>query len=596
MTLVRENPLSVGMVSFIFGVWHHTTQWHVPPGLFTILLPSGQVLHTVLYSMLNVGSSPPFYPLYFILYTFLPPLHFYLPVENKNSSLLSAKFLLLAFLVLTIDFLTMPRTLSGSDASVVRLEAQTLLNTGSIAIPPATANYGDKGQYFHLNESTGKWYSKYGFLNTALFAIPLAIGKVLRVGLGLKFINLELLFNIFNITCALVTAACLYKFASLYAESFLVKSVFIFSVFYCTFWWNHMRIQSFEAFQPVILIAATYHFILACHEITAGPPGDRGKNLRYRLFLAGLLLGLLWLSKALYLLVAPLFTVLLVIFQWPHFLVDGKFNPARAWERLRPVVIWFGLPLLLCFIALLAINDFKFGSPFDTGYTQWKKEHHLFSGNLLSSLTGFLFDPQFSIFLDFPVLLVALAGFPAFFRKHRKDAVVIYSLAVLLLLMNSKFVNWRGLWSYGPRYMLPVLAMMSLPFLLVLVRMVENYRNPRSLLTLLAIAGLLGYSALLQWNVNSVGFNAYFQIKETFIDQIGDEQLDTYFSSTPFGIICGDLLAHKHGKPLWFRERIAQITHDPATLARLDQYIAVCSASNYYLFPDPAPRSSEVHK
>ena len=518
------------------------------------------------------------------------------PVENKNSPLLSVKFLLLALSIVVINFITMPRTMSGSDASVVRFEALILLNTGSIAIPPSVANSSDKGQYFYLNESTGKWYSKYGFLNTILFAPPVGIDMILRGGLGLKFVNLELVFNIFNILCALVAAAYLYKFASLYVESFLAKAVFILSAFYCTFWWNHMRIQSFEAFQPVFLIAATYHFVHACNELAAEPPRDREKNLRRHLFLAGLILGLLWLSKALYILVAPLFAVLLVAFEWPHLHEDGKFSPARAWARLRVCVVWFGLPLLVCFIALLSINAFKFGSPFDNGYTQWKREHDLFSGNLFSGITGFLFDPQFSIFLNFPVLLVALAGLPSFFRNHRKDALVIYSLAILLLLANAKFLNWRGLWSYGPRYMLPVLGMMSLPFVLVLGRMVENYKNPRSLLAALAVAVVLGYSALLQWNVNSVSFNGYFSIKEKFIDPVGDEQLDTYFGSTPFGIIYGDLIAHKHGKPLWFRDRFAEVTHDPKALARLDQYIAIASTSNYYLFPDPAPQPTLAHQ
>jgi len=514
------------------------------------------------------------------------------PVENKNSSLLSVKFLLLALSIATINFLTMPRMLSGGDPAVVRYEAVTLLNTGSIAIPPNVANFGDKGQFFSLNQSTGRWYSKYGLLNTLLYTVPICAQKILTGTIDYNAPDLVLFFNAFNILCALAAAAFLYKFTSLYTQSFLVKALFIFSAFYCTFWWNHLRFQAFEAFQTVFLIGATYHFIRACNELATEPPQGGGKSLKCHLFLAALLLGLLWLSKALYILVAPLFALLLVIFEWPHLHVNGKFSSARAWARLRGCVIWFGLPLLVCLVALLAINAFKFGSSFDNGYTQWKREHDLFSGNLFTGVTGFLFDPQFSIFLTFPVLLVALAGFPSFFRKHWKDAVVIYSLAILLLLANAKFFNWRGLWSYGPRYMLPVLGMMSLPFVLVLQRMVENYRNPRSLLAALTLAVVLGYSALLQWNANSVSFNGYFLIKEKIIDAAHDEQLDAYFGSTPFGIIYGDLIAHKHGKPLWFRDRFAQVTHDPQALARLDQYIAAASASNYYLFPDPAPAAA----
>ena len=508
-------------------------------------------------------------------------------MENKNCSLLSKDFLLIALLVTSINIFSMPRMQNGGDAQVVRYEAMTLINEGTIVIPARiAATFGDQGQYFFYNHSSDKWYSKYGILNTLMYVPALYAEKLLTGRLEFKSNDRVLTLDCMNIVCALATTAYLFMLAGLYTDSLFIKAAYILSAFYCTFWWNHMRIQAFEAYQPFFLIGAVWHFIRAFHALPGEDASAREKIIAWNLFFSGLLLGLLWLSKALYVLVAFLFVALIVCFEWNNLRREGGFAAGRVWKRARVYFIWFGIPLLFFFAVLLVVNTVKFGSPFDNGYTQWKKEQNLFSGDLLSGVLGFLFDPQFSIFLTFPVLVVALFGLPEFFRKYRRDAIVIYSLGTLLLLANAKFVNWRGLWSYGPRYMLPVLGMMSLPFVLVLGRIAGNFRKPAHLSAALAILVVLGYSTGLQMNVNALPFNAYFQIKEKAIDPLGDETLNRYFATRPFGVICGDILAYKHGRPLWFRERVAQLSAgNPQALARLDMYLNGCSGSNCFLFP-----------
>ncbi len=509
------------------------------------------------------------------------------PSAEKNSmSLFSRDFLLVALLVTLINIISMPREQVPGDSNAARCETIALLKTGSLAVPEEMVkDYGSQGQWFFKNEATGRWYSKYGILNTLIYIPVLYAEKAYRGHLDYESFDGRVLFlNSFNILFALATAAYLFKFAGLYTSSLFTKAAYILAVFYSTFWWDHLRIQAFEAYQPFFLIGACYHLIRACNAIA--DPAGREKIPRRDLFCAGLLLGLLWLSKSSYILIAPLFAMLVVIFEWKHIRHNGDFLASRLRWCAKAYGVYLGLPLLTCFAALLAVNAYKFGSPLNNGYTQWVREKDLWTGNIVDGVTGFLFDPQFSIFITFPVLVIALFGLPGFIRNHGRDALVIYSVSILLLLLNAKFLNWRGVWSYGPRYMLPALGMMSLPFVPAIERIAGNIKKPWGMGAALLIILILGYSARLQMNVNALRFYSYFYIREKIIDPLGDGQLNDYFNNRHFGLIAADMLAYKHGRPLWFRDRVEKLANDRRISAVIDAGIARCCESNYYFFSD----------
>ncbi len=68
------------------------------------------------------------------------------------------------------------------------------------------------------------------------------------------------------------------------------------------------------------------------------------------------------------------------------------------------------------------------------------------------------------------MLLPALAGWPFFWKRNRMDAVIILVLSVTLLLVIAGFSNWHGIFGDGPRYLLPVLPLLSLPLVSLLNR------------------------------------------------------------------------------------------------------------------------------
>lgn len=76
-------------------------------------------------------------------------------------------------------------------------------------------------------------------------------------------------------------------------------------------------------------------------------------------------------------------------------------------------------------------------------------------------LRGLLFSPGKSIFLYAPVLILAVLGMPAFWRRHRTEALLFLVAPWLFVLVYSMKSVWHG-GGWGPRYLV-----MIVPFLAV---------------------------------------------------------------------------------------------------------------------------------
>jgi hypothetical protein len=230
---------------------------------------------------------------------------------------------------------------------------------------------------------------------------------------------------------------------------------------------------------------------------------------------------------------------------------------------------------------ILSVNNYKFGSPFESGYGQWQERGQpVFSGHLFSGLSHFFFDPQYSIFIYFPLLVFALFGYVAFFKKFCLETGLFVFIGLIILLMNAKLLTWSGGWAYGPRYLLVMLPLMSLPFLAVLDGIIEQRKKMRALLAGGFIALVLLISLKLQMNVNALPFFVNFQLQGA-LASLHDPQVDFYFSRVPFGIINGDLLAFKQGAPLRILESVEKRLL-PERVEQLHCFIRSQLISNYY--------------
>ncbi len=166
----------------------------------------------------------------------------------------------------------------------------------------------------------------------------------------------------------------------------------------------------------------------------------------------GLALGIAVATSAVYALLLPLFGLAwLLIFR-----VERERNLQFSIFSLQFGKHALALSTSLIIVAgfLLWYNWMRFGSPFDTGYHFEAGEG--FNGPLLAGLYGLLLSPYRGIIYHQPLTLLALIGFVPFWRRHRWMAGLTVAVAVILVLVFSKWWIWWGGFAWGPRFLVPL--------------------------------------------------------------------------------------------------------------------------------------------
>jgi len=164
--------------------------------------------------------------------------------------------------------------------------------------------------------------------------------------------------------------------------------------------------------------------------------------------LAGLLLGACLLARPAHAIAVPIFALAVIV-------RDGRRGLAAA--SLLGIGAAVGLAIYLMW------NWRLFGNPFDFGYPETAdggKRLNGFATPLWRGVVGFLFSPGKSIFIFAPVILAALFGLPELWRRDRGMAMLAAGGPLLYLLFYAHYTQWEGGNCYGPRYLLPVTALL----------------------------------------------------------------------------------------------------------------------------------------
>ncbi len=171
--------------------------------------------------------------------------------------------------------------------------------------------------------------------------------------------------------------------------------------------------------------------------------------------------------------------------------------PAR-WRRRWRGLLAFGTALG-AWLALVGLYNFvRFGNPWQAGYPAGES----FSTPLAVGLWGLLFSPERGLFLYTPLAVVSVLAWPAFFRRHRAEALAGGAVAGALLLTYAAWWNWAGGMGYGPRFLVP-----ALPFLAVMLAPAVEWAGKRP-----PAAVGLGLVALLSLAVQVVGVGVNFRL------------------------------------------------------------------------------------
>ncbi len=131
---------------------------------------------------------------------------------------------------------------------------------------------------------------------------------------------------------------------------------------------------------------------------------------------------------------------------------------------LKPKSVrWWHPPLLLIgpVLAVMVLglhNWLRFGDMLSTGYSE-----EGFTTFPLVGLVGFLVSPGKSVFLYAPPLVLSALLWPRFRRRFPDSAWLLVWLTVPPLLFYSTWWAWHGGWSWGPRFLVPLMPLWCLP-------------------------------------------------------------------------------------------------------------------------------------
>ena len=155
----------------------------------------------------------------------------------------------------------------------------------------------------------------------------------------------------------------------------------------------------------------------------------------------------------------------------------------RDWRSLAR----FGAGVAAPVAGLLALDWHMFGSPFVTPYDRVLVAQHqrwvlepshrtFFTVPFWSGLWTQISDRNAGLVVAAPPVLLALPGFVALYRRARADALLVGAACLAQLATFAKYEQWN-VSSYGPRFLLSVVALSALPAAAALGWVIDRVRG-----------------------------------------------------------------------------------------------------------------------
>lgn len=116
-------------------------------------------------------------------------------------------------------------------------------------------------------------------------------------------------------------------------------------------------------------------------------------------------------------------------------------------RRARAVAIG-ATPILM---ALLAVNWWRYGSPFDSGYA-----HASYRTALRSGAYGLLLGPSRGLIWYAPPAIAGVAAMAFGRRERRAERLMGFGMLLVSVLLFGRYTDWYGGQTYGPRYLLTI--------------------------------------------------------------------------------------------------------------------------------------------
>ncbi|MBY0469980.1 hypothetical protein K2X30_02355 [bacterium] len=385
------------------------------------------------------------------------------------------------------------------------------------------------------------------------------------------------LLNLFLVVIHMVLAFVLFRITSFYTNRTWMRIGFVAACLYGTYLWNYLRAHNGEALQ-VLLFSMSYLFFLQFK--AAFMPSKKGAPLKNNamkpLALAWLSILCLILTKISYVVLAPIFAF--AVLYLGHF--HGENFKKKTGQKFALQSVIF--PAIVMFAIACTLNYFQTGHAFNTGMTQIREGFHALSNSVWVGLGGFFFSPQWSIFVHFPLLILAIFGARTFYKKFKVEATYLAATFVIFMVMMAKMPNWKGEYGYGPRYVIFFLPILALPALFVMEKLIQNRRDNLHKAALGFFALVMAASFWAQLQVNRLDFFAYYSIRPD-MTQTKNADVRKYFTETNFAKINWDYLQAKNNlDQLPVMRALASEMKPSAYRAYKTKVETVLARGNYY--------------
>lgn len=157
-----------------------------------------------------------------------------------------------------------------------------------------------------------------------------------------------------------------------------------------------------------------------------------------------------------------------------------------------PAVLRTLPPLAIAAAVTVGYNLVRFADALEFGYRE--PGDHGFSTPLPEGAGGLLFSPEKSVVLFAPAIVLVPFAAVALWRHHRAIVALVLGLFAAVFVLAALWWSWEGGWSWGPRLILPGVAVL---FGLVAPWIGNHAGRLRLAAALFAVGFVLSFSAVL---------------------------------------------------------------------------------------------------
>lgn len=190
--------------------------------------------------------------------------------------------------------------------------------------------------------------------------------------------------------------------------------------------------------------------------------------------------------------------------------------PRTLFETRGRWLVGLTAPIALATTWTVLYNAIRFGSPFDFGYAG-PYDVKGFSNPLLDGVGQQLWSPGKSFFLYSPILALAIPGLVFMWRRHRPLAATLIIVGATRVLFYARWWTPVGGSSWGPRFLLPLCALLALP----VGAAIEYLHRERSIRTTVGIAAAILLAAC-SIAVQTVGVSTEWRLTELQAVQVAN--------------------------------------------------------------------------